>query len=220
MNSKKHSRGDAGREELQEIRQKTETPQHDASGQGLPSAASIKEEYTRVTEKRRFWGTIRSSVFVLIVVAAVAVLVAVMLLPILKIYGKSMHGTLDNGNIVISLKGAEFETGDIIAFYYNNNILVKRVIATSGEWVNIDKSGNVYVNQKKIDEPYLSSKAYGETNIDLPYQVPEGKVFVMGDNRKVSIDSRSTAIGCVSQEQIVGKIVFRIWPLSEMGTVG
>lgn len=106
-----------------------------------------------------------------------------------------------------------------MAFYYNNNILVKRVIAKSGDWVNIDKDGNVYVNNKKLDEPYLSSKAYGETNIELPYQVPDGKVFVMGDNRKVSIDSRNTAVGCVATEQVVGKIVFRVWPLRDFGKI-
>lgn len=158
--------------------------------------------------------------FILIVVAAVAVLTAVLLLPVLRIYGDSMHGTLDTGDVVVSVKTSDFQTGDIMAFYYNNNVLVKRVIAQSGDWVNIDQSGNVYVNGQLIDEPYLSSKAYGETNITMPYQVPEGRVFVMGDNRAVSIDSRNTAVGCVSSEQIVGHIVFRVWPLSEFGPVG
>ena len=130
-----------------------------------------------------------------------------------------MHGTLDSGDIVVSVKGSDFEIGDVIAFYYNNNILVKRVIANPGDWVDIDKDGNVYVNNNLIDEPYLSEKAYGETNIELPYQVPEAKVFVMGDNRSVSIDSRNTSIGCVSEEQIVGKIVFRVWPLAQIGAV-
>ena len=130
-----------------------------------------------------------------------------------------MNGTLDSGDIVVSVKGSGFETGDVIAFYYNNNILVKRVIANPGDWVDMDKDGNVYVNNTLIDEPYLNEKAYGETNIELPYQVPEGKVFVMGDNRSVSIDSRNTSIGCVSEEQIVGKIVFRVWPLAQMGAV-
>ena len=131
----------------------------------------------------------------------------------------SFRDTLDSGDIVVSVKGSDFEIGDVIAFYYNNNILVKRVIANPGDWVDIDKDGNVYVNNNLIDEPYLSEKAYGETNIELPYQVPEAKVFVMGDNRSVSIDSRNTSIGCVSEEQIVGKIVFRVWPLAQIGAV-
>ena len=130
-----------------------------------------------------------------------------------------MNQTLDSGDIVISVKGSAFETGDVIAFYYNNNILVKRVIANPGDWVDIDKDGNVYVNNNLIEEPYLGEKAFGETNIELPYQVPEGKVFVMGDNRSVSIDSRNTSIGCVAEEQIVGKIVFRVWPLAQIGAV-
>jgi len=130
-----------------------------------------------------------------------------------------MNGTLDSGDIVVSIKSTNMNTGDVIAFYYNNNILVKRVIANPGDWVDVDKEGNVYVNNAKLEEPYLDEKAYGETNIELPYQVPEGKIFVMGDNRSVSIDSRNTSIGCISEEQIVGKIVYRIWPFSQIGAV-
>ncbi|MGI6211123.1 MAG: signal peptidase I [Anaerovoracaceae bacterium] len=185
----------------------------------LPTTAEIEAAYSEERGRRHFRGTVRSTIFVLVVVAAIAVLVAVLLLPVLRIYGHSMHSTLDSGNIVLSVKSANIETGDIIAFYYNNNILVKRVIATSGDWVDIDMDGTVTVNSQPISEPYLSSKDYGETNIQLPYQVPEGKFFVMGDNRKVSIDSRNRSIGCVSEEQIVGKIVFRIWPLSRIGPV-
>lgn len=185
----------------------------------LPDTETIRKELERENYRTRFFRTFRSTAFILVVVAAVAILVAVLLLPILRIYGKSMHGTLDSGDVVVSVKNSNFKTGDIMAFYYNNNILVKRVIAKSGDWVNIDKDGNVYVNNKKLDEPYLSSKAYGETNIELPYQVPDGKVFVMGDNRKVSIDSRNTAVGCVATEQVVGKIVFRVWPLKDFGKI-
>lgn len=186
---------------------------------GFPSTSEIEAEYKRERYRSRFFGTVRSTIFILIVVAAIAVLTAVLLLPVLRIYGKSMHGTLNDGDIVVSVNGSNFETGDVIAFYYNNNILVKRVIARSGDWVNIDKDGNVYVNEVQLDEPYITDKSLGETNIELPYQVPDGKIFVMGDNREVSIDSRNTAVGCVSQEQIVGRIVFRVWPLKDFGTV-
>ena len=186
----------------------------------LPSSDQLEEELKKENYRARFFVTMRSTIFGLITVAAVAVLIAVLFLPVLHIYGQSMNGTLDNGDIVLSVKSDSMETGEIVAFYYNNNILVKRVIANSGEWVDIDQDGNVYVNQKRIDEPYLHEpKAYGETDIKLPYQVPEGKVFVMGDNREVSIDSRNTSVGCVDQEQVVGHIIFRVWPLVKVGFV-
>lgn len=186
----------------------------------LPSSELLENELKKEKYRNRFFTTMRSTVFGLITVAAMAVLVAILFLPVLHIYGQSMNGTLDNGDIVLSLKNSSMGTGEVIAFYYNNNILVKRVIANSGEWVDIDQDGNVYVNQKRIEEPYLHEpKAYGETDIELPYQVPEGKVFVMGDNREVSIDSRNTAVGCVDQEQVVGHIVFRVWPFSKIGFV-
>ena len=128
-----------------------------------------------------------------------------------------MNDTLDEGDVVVSIKGSTFKTGDIIAFYYNNKLLVKRVIGQPGDWVDIDEAGNVYVNQVMLEEPYLNSKAFGETNIELPYQVPESRIFVLGDNRDVSIDSRNTSVGCVAEEQIAGKIVFRVWPLDKIG---
>jgi signal peptidase I len=130
-----------------------------------------------------------------------------------------MNDTLDEGEIVVSVKGSEFVTGDVVAFYYNNKILVKRIIGLAGDWVDIDQDGNVYVNGTMIDEPYLQEKAFGECNIELPYQVPESRVFVMGDNRAVSIDSRNTSVGCVAEEQLVGKIVFRVWPLDVFGFI-
>ena len=185
----------------------------------LPETKELTEAVKLDRYMRRFRATVRSTFMSLVVVAAVAILVAVLLLPILRIYGKSMNSTLDSGDIVVSIKSSDMKTGDVIAFYYNNNILVKRVIANPGDWVDIDKDGNVYVNNVKLEEPYLEEKAYGETNIELPYQVPEGRIFVMGDNRSVSIDSRNTSIGCISEEQIVGKIVYRVWPFVRLGAV-
>ena len=186
----------------------------------LPSSEALQAELEKENYRNRFFNTFRSTVFGLITVAAMAVLVAVLFLPVLHIYGQSMNGTLDNGDIVVSVKSNEMETGEIIAFYYNNNILVKRVIAGSGDWVDIDRDGNVYVNQKLLDEPYLKEpKSYGSTDIEFPYQVPENKIFVMGDNREISIDSRNTSVGCVDQEQIVGHIVFRAWPMNKMGAI-
>ena len=165
------------------------------------------------------FSVIRNTIFTLITVSAVAVLVAVLLLPVLRIYGTSMTPTLEEDNIVLSLKGSKFDTGDVVAFYYNNKILVKRVIAQAGQWVNIDPDGTVYVDNVAIDEPYIDQKAFGECDIELPYQVPEGRIFVMGDHREVSVDSRNTSIGCVAEEQIVGRIIYNIWPLREFGSV-
>ncbi len=185
----------------------------DASSDDLQKALS-QERY-----KRSMVYAVRSTIYVLITVAAVAVLVAVLLLPVLQIFGNSMTPTLTEGDYVVSIKGSEMKTGDVCAFYYNNKILVKRVIANSGDWVDIDENGVVYVNNRKLDEPYVSDLAVGECDIELPYQVPESRIFVMGDHRSVSVDSRSTAIGCVADEQMVGKIVFCVWPLKDFGAV-
>lgn len=185
----------------------------------LPSSEEIREAYDECVKRGRFRNALRSTIFILVVVAAIAVLISILVMPVLRIYGQSMNDTLSSGDLVLSIRGSSFETGDVIAFYYNNNILVKRVIANSGDWVDIDEAGHVYVNNTQIDEPYLDSISFGNTNISLPYQVPEGKVFVMGDNRDVSIDSRNTSIGCVSSEQIVGKIFFRIWPFSKISPI-
>lgn len=185
----------------------------------FPTLNQLERELKREKYNTSFAQVFRSTVYALITVAAVAVLVAVLLMPVLQIYGTSMSPTLTEGNIVLSLKGSSFETGDVIAFYYNNKVLVKRVIAQSGDWVDISDDGTVYVNAQKIDEPYLTEKALGECDIELPYQVPESKIFVMGDHRSVSVDSRSTSVGCVAEEQIVGKIVFRVWPIEALGAV-
>jgi signal peptidase I len=185
----------------------------------LPDTGTIRTAYEKVSYLERLKASIISTTNILIVVAAFAILVAMLFLPVLRIYGQSMNSTLHSGELVVSIKGAKFETGDVIAFYYNNNVLVKRVIANSGDWVDIDLDGNVYVNNQLIDEPYLDQKAFGEPDIDFPYQVPDERVFVLGDNRAVSIDSRYLSVGCVTSEQIVGKIVFRVWPLTKIGPI-
>ena len=184
-----------------------------------PTTEQLEGELKRVRYKRRYRSVLRSTIYSLITVAAIAVLVATLWLPVLQVYGNSMTPTLQNGEIIFTVKVSEFEPGDIISFYYNNKILIKRVIARSGEWVNMDADGNVYVNETLLDEPYLDEKAFGDCNIELPYQVPEGRVFVMGDHRSTSVDSRNSAVGCVAQEQIVGKILFRVWPLEKFGWV-
>lgn len=183
----------------------------------LPSLKQLEEELKREKYRLKYRDVFRSTVFTLVIVAAIAVLVATLWLPVLQIYGGSMNPTLSDGDILISVKTGDFERGDIIAFYYNNKILVKRVIALPGEWIDIDDDGTVYINDKELDEDYISAKALGECDIDLPYQVPDSRLFVMGDHRDVSIDSRNKAIGCVADEQIVGKLVYRIWPLSVIG---
>ena len=185
----------------------------------MPSAEQLEAELKREKYKRRYHSVLRSTIYTLITVAAIAVLVATLWLPVLQIYGSSMTPTLQDGEIIFSVKTADLEPGDIVAFYYNNKILVKRVICGPGDWVNIDEDGTVYVNEVRLKEPYLADKALGDCNIELPYQVPDGKIFVMGDHRSTSVDSRNTAVGCVAQEQIVGKIIFRIWPLNRLGDV-
>lgn len=182
-----------------------------------PTVAQLEEELKRETYRKRYNRVFRSTVYTLITVAAAAVLVATLFLPVLRIYGTSMTPTMTDGDIVVSVKSGTFQRGDIIAFWFNNKILVKRVIAQPGEWVDIDGDGNVSVNGEPLDEPYLTEKALGECDIGLPYQVPEGRVFVMGDHRATSSDSRSSAVGCVAEEQIVGRLVFRIWPLNGFG---
>lgn len=187
----------------------------------MPSVELLEKEVSRKKYRKRYFAVLRNTIYTLITVAAAAVLVAVLILPVLQIYGSSMTPTLHEGQIVVSLKGSDFEQGDVIAFYYNNKILVKRLIAGPGSWINIDKDGNVYVNDQLLDEPYMDGKekALGDCSIELPYQVPDGRYFVMGDHRSTSIDSRNTAVGCVAEEQIVGRIVFSIWPLNTLGKV-
>lgn len=185
----------------------------------LPELEMLEAELKREEYRNSFGRVLRSTCFSLIVVAAAAVLIAVLLLPVLQISGTSMTESLQDEDIVVALNRSGYRTGDIIAFYYNNNILVKRVIAVSGDWVDIDKDGNVYVNDRLLDEPYVTEKSLGICDITLPYQVPEGRIFVLGDHRDTSVDSRSSAIGSISEEFLVGKIFFRVWPLTDMGMI-
>lgn len=184
-----------------------------------PTTAQLEAEYDRVRYNNLYQTLLKSTVYTLITVAAIAILIATLWLPVLQIYGDSMAPTMDNGEIVVSIKTTDLKQGDVVAFYFNNSILVKRVIALPGDEVNIDENGTIFVNGDALDEPYVAEPDWGDTNIELPYEVPEGKFFVVGDNRATSVDSRNQAVGCVAQEQLVGKIVFRVWPLNRLGAV-
>ena len=184
-----------------------------------PTVEQLEKELRRERHKRSYRSTLLSTVSALVIVAAVAVLVSMLALPVLQVVGESMTPSIYQGEIVVAPKGTAFQKGDVIAFYYNNKILVKRVIANAGEWVNIDEEGDVFINDVLLEEPYISEKALGDCNITLPYQVPDGKIFVMGDHRATSSDSRNTAVGCVAQEQVVGRVVLRVWPLDRIGLI-
>lgn len=173
-------------------------------------AKKYKKDYVRI-----FYSTVAS----LIVVAAIAVLIATLVLPVLRVSGNSMNPTLENDELLICNKYANYKQGDIVAFYYNNKILLKRVIAKEGEVVNIDSLGNVSVNDKVLDEPYIIEKSYGQCDITFPYQVPAGRIFVLGDNRETSVDSRSNQIGCIAEENILGVALLRIWPAKTSGRI-
>ncbi len=184
-----------------------------------PTSEELEKELKREQYKRRYHRTLRSTVFILITAAAAAVLVAMLWLPVLQIYGSSMTPTLREGDYVVSLKTGNFEQGDVIAFYYGNKLLVKRYIAGPGAWVDIREDGTMIVNGDELEEPYINEKSFGNCDLQLPYQVPEGKYFLVGDHRETSVDSRHTTVGCISADDIVGKIVYRIWPMEAMGTV-
>ena len=184
-----------------------------------PTVEQLEGELQRERHKRSYRSTLLSTISALVIVAAIAVLVSMLALPVLQVVGESMTPSIYEGEIVVAPKGTAFQKGDVIAFYYNNKILVKRVIANAGEWVNIDADGNVFINDVPLDEPYVSEKAFGDCNITLPYQVPDGKIFVMGDHRATSSDSRNTAVGCVAQEQVVGRVVLRVWPLNKISVI-
>lgn len=180
---------------------------------------SLEAELAHERYKKRYKGVLKNTVFSLVVIAAVAALAAMLLFPVLQISGTSMTDSLQDDDIVMALNSKSYDTGDVVAFYFNNNILVKRVIAGPGDWVDIDDEGNVTVNGVLLDEPYVSEKSKGICDITLPYQVPDGRCFVMGDHRETSVDSRTTAVGCVSDDMVIGKIILRIWPLDSLGPV-
>lgn len=181
--------------------------------------ASLQAELGRVRYEERYRKALKSTFFSLVVVAAIAVLVATLWLPVLQVYGNSMNPTLENGDVLVSLRNGKYKTGEIIAFYYNNKILIKRVIGNPGDLIDIDDEGNVILNRKPLEEPYVFEKALGDCDIELPFQVPEGRIFVMGDHRSTSVDSRREAVGCIADEQIVGRLIYRLWPLKEAGPI-
>lgn len=183
------------------------------------SNEEIEAELKRLYRNKENGGVLRRVVFGLMTVSALSILVAVLFLPVLQTYGNSMTPTLYEGNIVVSLKGADYQQKDVISLYYNNNILVKRVIGLPGDWIDIDDDGNVAVNGVSLDEPYVTQKSIGNCDIKLPYQVPDGHIFVLGDHRSTSKDSRDSSMGPIPKEKVVGKIVFRIWPLTNVGAV-
>ncbi|MCD8088384.1 MAG: signal peptidase I [Oscillospiraceae bacterium] len=185
----------------------------------IPTAEEVAAERERLQYQKRYRQTLRTTIYALIVVAAVAVLIATMFLPVLQVSGTSMEPTLSDGDVIVLVKNGDFETGDLVGFYYQNKLLLKRVIGGPGDIIDIDEEGNVTVNGELLDEPYLTEKSLGETDLTYPYQVPESRYFVMGDNRATSIDSRSSAIGCIEADQIVGKVILRVWPLSELSLI-
>ena len=196
---------------------KTNNPKFSADD--LPTAQQLTNELQLVGYRTGFRRILGNTISSLLVVAAVAVLISMLFLPVLRVTGSSMTPTLQNDELIVCSKRSNFERGDVVAFYYNNKILLKRVIGTAGDVINISYDGTVYVNGEPIDEPYVSEKAFGECDIELPYQVPESRIFVMGDHRSVSIDSRSSSVGCIADEYIIGKVFLRIWPFEEIGSV-
>ena len=186
----------------------------------LPKLEELKKELHRERYKRRFRRVLRSTVDALIVVAAVAAIIATLIFPVLQIAGTSMEPNLNDGDIVLLAKTEKLETGDLCAFYYSNKILIKRVIATPGDYLWIESDGTVFVNGLELEEPYLQEKSLGECDVEFPYQVPENAYFMMGDHRETSIDSRSSVIGCISTDHTIGKILCKLWPLSELKWLG
>ena len=185
----------------------------------LPSSADVEQELKHERYKIRYKRTLKSTIFALITAAAAAVLVATLWLPVLQIFGSSMTPTLQEGQIVVSVKVKDMEPGDIVAFYYGNKVLIKRYIAGPGTWVDIQEDGTILLDGEVLEEPYLTEKSLGITDLEYPYQVPDGHYFLVGDQRDTSVDSRHSSVGCIASDKLVGKIVFRVWPMEAFGIV-
>jgi signal peptidase I len=183
------------------------------TNENLPTTTQLETELKRIKYKKDFRRVLYNTIASLIVVASIAVLISMLLLPVLRVTGTSMSPTLQNDELVMCSKRSNFKSGDVVAFYFNNKILLKRVIGVAGDVIDIKEDGTVYVNDEPLDEPYISEKAFGECDIDLPYQVPDNRIFVMGDNREVSIDSRSSTVGCIADEFVIGRVILRVYPL-------
>lgn len=184
----------------------------------LPTAEQLSSELKRIKYRKEYRRMLSSTVSSLLVVASVAVLISMLFLPVLRVTGTSMTPTFMNDELVICNKRGNFKSGDVVAFYFNNKILLKRVIGTAGDVIDIKDDGTVYLNGEVLDEPYINEKAFGECDIKLPYQVPDNRIFVMGDHRSTSVDSRSTTVGCIADEYIIGKVILRIWPFKTIST--
>lgn len=193
---------------------KTEIPEN-----SLPTTGEIQSELKRERNKIRYRRVLKSTLYALVIVAAVAALIATLVLPVLQISGTSMEPTLNNGEIVVLVKTSNLKRGDLCGFSYSNKILIKRVIGIPGDVLVIDGEGNVWINGEMLDEPYITEKSLGECDIEFPYTVPENQYFLLGDHRETSIDSRSTVIGCVAKDQIFGKLFLKVWPFSEISII-
>ena len=184
--------------------------------ESLPTKHQVEKERKRYRRQKAYNKALGGTIYVLTMVAAVAVLIATLVLPVLQIEGTSMEPTLVNGDIVLLTKTTSFHRGELCGFSWNNKLLIKRVVGIPGDWIEIDIDGTVYLNGEKLNEPYAEQLAMGECDLEFPFQVPQEQYFVLGDLRESSIDSRNTLIGCVEKEQVVGRVFFRIWPFNSI----